>query len=451
MKPKAISLFSGAGGLDVAVEDAGFSVCASVEINRDAAASLRLNKWLASASEREFQAWFDGEGQKPFLSWSDASRARVRERLAAGVGRHTYLDAATVFDRDIRTVTSEELSAAAAVKPGELDLLFGGPPCQSFSRAGLRAALSDDRGQLFMEFVRIASDLKPRWILLENVKGLVQTKATVWSVECSACGTSSVPLFDPDAFCPQDGTNTTCESCGSQGAIYRVTQSKPGGSLDWIQSAFRRAGYQTRAFLLNAVDFGVPQRRERVFVVGSRDGEPLFQPLPTLTAARSLWDTLFSQPNPDHAWPLDPELAVLWVKNVVRPHDEPVTWNLRTPAPTIGAHQGAKLAIAPRGVPAEQLFRQQWHTLGRRQGDTPPVMVEHSYLSDRDLLLLQTFPEYWALAGTRMERAFQIGNAVPPLLGFKVVTALTNMQGTSAANNGSTRPKAVDPRQASLF
>jgi DNA (cytosine-5)-methyltransferase 1 len=108
--------------------------------------------------------------------------------------------------------------------------------------------------------------------------------------------------------------------------------------------------------------------------------------------------------------------AVLWVKNVVRPHDEPVTWTLDRPAPTIGAHQGAKLAIAPIGVPEEQLLRQQWHTLGRRQGDTPPIEVAHAYLTDWDLLRLQTFPEYWYLHGTRMQRAFQLGNAVPVLL-----------------------------------
>jgi hypothetical protein len=135
----------------------------------------------------------------------------------------------------------------------------------------------------------------------------------------------------------------------------------------------------------------------------------------------TVWDTLFSNPNPDHPWPLDPESAVLWVKNVVRPHDEPVTWHLRQPSPTVGAHQGAKLAIAHSGVPEAQLARQQWHTRGRRQGDTPPVPVDHTYLSDGDLLLLQSFPRYWFLSGTRMERAFQIGNAVPPVFGRRVL------------------------------
>jgi DNA (cytosine-5)-methyltransferase 1 len=121
---------------------------------------------------------------------------------------------------------------------------------------------------------------------------------------------------------------------------------------------------------------------------------------------------------------LEPQRAVLWVKNVVRPHAEPVTWTLDRCAPTVGAHQGAKLAIAPEGVPEEQLLRQQWHTKGKRQGDMPPVAVKHAYLSDQELLRLQTFPPDWYLYGTRMERAFQIGNAVPPRLAEAVGRAI---------------------------
>jgi DNA (cytosine-5)-methyltransferase 1 len=126
---------------------------------------------------------------------------------------------------------------------------------------------------------------------------------------------------------------------------------------------------------------------------------------------------------------LDPSTAVLWVKNVVRPHDEPVTWTLDRPGPTVGAHQAAKLAIAPFGVPGEQLERQQWHILGRRQGDTPPVFVEHEYLTDDELLALQTFPRSWYLYGTRMQRAFQIGNAVPPVLAKVVGEAILKAMG----------------------
>ena len=445
-RPKAVSLFSGAGGLDIGVEDAGFEVRCAVEINEYAAKTLELNKWISNASMREFNAWFDEEGAAPYRSWSSDAVKRVRERIAQGVGKHAHVARCAVLQRDIRTVASEEIAAASQVRPGELDLLFGGPPCQSFSRAGQRQAVDDERGQLFLEFVRIARDLKPRWILFENVKGLIQTKANVWRSRCSACGFEKVPPFDADAEVPEpDAASPRCGKCSSRKTSWRVEKQKPGGSLDWVQSAFERIGYRTVVFLLNAADFGAPQRRERVFLLGTRDGEELRMPTPMLSPDKhkTVWDTLFSARNPDHAWPLDPEKALLWVKNVVRPHDEPVTWSLNLPAPTIGAHQGAKLAIAPNGVPEEQLKRQQWHVRGCRQGDTPPVPVDHSYLSDRDLLLLQTFPESWCLAGTRMERAFQIGNAVPPLLAKHVARVLTSAEGTPVRTSSIVRASSA--------
>jgi DNA (cytosine-5)-methyltransferase 1 len=441
----AVSLFSGAGGLDVGVEDAGFEVRCCVEINAYAAETLRLNKWLSTASEKEFDVWFRTTGGKAYTAWPPEAVDRVRRRVSAGVGRHAHLRNASVIEADIRTVTSQAVEEAAGVTRGALDLLFGGPPCQSFSRAGKRAGVDDERGQLFLEFVRLANDLRPRLILLENVKGLVQTKANSWRAECSQCGWREVPPFDPDVDVPEHGSSAgPCPKCAAE-TKWKVESNKPGGSLDWIQSAFERIGYRTEAFLINAVDFGVPQRRERVFVVGTRDDEALFAPSPSSDKPTTAWDTLFATPNPDHIWPLDPNRAVLWVKNVVRPHDEPVTWDLRLPAPTIGAHQGAKLAIAPFGVPEEQLLRQQWHLKGKRQGDTPPVPVEHSYLSDRDLLMLQTFPSHWFVAGTRMERAFQIGNAVPPRLGAQVAGALARAAGVSLGARSEVSYRRVSP------
>ena len=214
-----------------------------------------------------------------------------------------------------------------------------------------------------------------------------------------------------------------------------AVENLKGGSLTVILNEFEKIGYTCTWKVLNAADFGVPQIRERLIVVGSRDGEAFSWPRPTHSSQAFETNeqlSLFSQASTLKPWVsmrtavwnkghdrfgnLDSKRAVLWVKNVVRPHDEPVTWSLDRPSPTIGAHQAAKLAIAPDGVPQAQLLRQQWHVLGKRQGDTPPVPVHHALLSDKELLKLQTFPESWYLYGTRMQRAFQIGNAVPPIL-----------------------------------
>ena len=221
-----------------------------------------------------------------------------------------------------------------------------------------------------------------------------------------------------------------------------------GGSLEIIMDAFEAIGYRCRCKILNAADYGVPQSRERLIIIGSRDGEKFQWPEPThrspaeTSGARGQGDLFVRSPDGRNkpAWvtvketlwedghpvfgPLDYGQAVLWVKNVVRPHAEAVTWSLDRPSPTVGAHQAAKLALAPYGVPDKQIARQQWHTQGRRQRDLPPVFVDHCMLSDEDLLSLQTFPRSWYLSGTRMERAFQIGNAVPPKLACAIGRSL---------------------------
>ena len=242
---------------------------------------------------------------------------------------------------------------------------------------------------------------------------------------------------------PRDGGGivSAVRGCGKYVDLLALTNKEAGGSLKIIFNEFENLGYKCSYKVLNAADYGAPQIRERLFIVGSREGKDYKWPAPTHkkpngkkaqhdlfpTEDMKPWVTMY-----ESLWPgvhpvygkFNKNKAKLWVKNVVRPHDEPVTWNFDRPSPTIGAHQGAKLAFAPNGIPEKQLYRQQWATRGRKQGDTPPVDVEHQYLSDGELLTLQTFPEWWYLHGTRMQRAFQIGNAVPPILGRAIGEAL---------------------------
>lgn len=459
-KPIAVSLFSGGGGLDIGLEDAGFDVRCAVEWNKHACETLRVNKQLSSASEAWFNEWFDRVIASDYGRWEGERVRRVKERVKKGLRSHAYLRECAIIEADIRKTPTETILDAARAKAGEIDLVAGGPPCQSFSRSGQRKSVDDDRGQLFTEFVRVVRDIRPRWFLFENVKGLILTKTTIWKVVCSDCGIERIPPFEVERQIPTDNHPTAiCEECGSPKTHWRIEANKRAGALELIMSEFERIGYHCKAHMLNAVDYGAPQLRERLIIFGSRDNEIIRPPAKThfpheyvmdkgevLLKQRTLWDALFSEPNPNHHWPLDPNVAVLWVKNVVRPHDEPVTWTLIRPSPTIGAHQSAKLAVAPFGVPPEQLTRQQWHVLGRRQGDTKPVPVEHTYLSDADLLKLQTFPDFWFVAGTRMERAFQIGNAVPPLLAQTVATSILNSS-TSAITLCTSKKSEADSRK----
>lgn len=447
--PTCVSLFSGAGGLDVGAHNAGFRTLVAIEYERRYAQTLSDNAWLSTASHTEFDRWFDS--QLPSLgSVAAQSAPLLRERLRSAVGRPNAMSDCRIINSDIADVKTEDVMAASHLSVGELDLLIGGPPCQSFSKAGQRMSVEDIRGQLFLHFARFIRDLRPKWFLFENVKGVTHSKAVVVKATCSSCGVVS-PSYEQVLIDPLAETYP-CPRC-QRGAVVKDRKTDSRGALHVILNELESLGYLCEVDVVNALNFGVPQSRERLFILGSRDGEQPHHLIPThhLSAAsastpqlslfhsdaqvlpsETVWSTLFAdRRNPYHHSPIDPEQAVLWVKNVVRPHDEPVTWDLRRPSPTIGAHQGAKLAIAPFGVPDAQLRRQQWHTRGKRQGDTPPVPVTHTYLSDDDLLALQTFPRDWYIGGTRMERAFQIGNAVPPQLAAAVLRRIPNVQRTN--------------------
>jgi DNA (cytosine-5)-methyltransferase 1 len=448
-RPSLISLFAGAGGLDIGLEMAGFSTLAINELQPHACNTLRENKRLRSLKPQEFDAWFERQTEQRCLAASSANDLlRLKYRLSEAVGTRCYLRNASVVEGDVRQITSDALMEMAGIRRGELTLIAGGPPCQPFSRAGKRETVEAEDGRLFLEFVRIVRDVRPRWFLFENVKGLAQSRTVVPYLVCTGCGAKTgIPFECRASALAGDLPIARCEDCGRNTAAIEILDRK-GGSLEIIMDAFEAIGYRCQCRILNAADYGVPQSRERLIIVGSRDGEVFQWPTPTHrcptdtplpkrqgdlfagtsgAGSKPAWvtvkDTLWEDGHPTFGR-LDYKEAALWVKNVVRPHAEAVTWSLERPSPTVGAHQAAKLALAPYGVPEKQLARQQWHTLGRRQKDLPPVFVEHNMLSDDELLSLQTFPSSWYLSGTRMERAFQIGNAVPPKLACAIGRAL---------------------------
>lgn len=449
--PTLISLFAGAGGLDIGLEQAGFTTLAVNELGAHACETLRQNKAISNLTVEQIDEWLSLQisQQRCYSNTSLADIEELKNRIKNTSGKLSFLQKAKVIEGDIRLITSQELLSSAKVKSGELTLVAGGPPCQPFSRAGKRETVESEDGRLFLEFVRVVKDARPRWFMFENVKGLAQSKTIVHYLHCCHCNKSTViPFIHRQELLAGSTLEIPCPHCGKlSGGV--ETREVRGGSLEIILNEFHSIGYKCYHAILNAADFGVPQSRERLFIVGSRDGESFEWPRAThcemkwiasiggkhhssqlsllpensLLPWKTVKDVLWGSGHPKYGT-LDFSKARVWVKNVVRPHAEPVTWMLDRPSPTVGAHQAAKLALAPFGVPEEQLARQQWHTKGRRQSDLPHVFVEHAMFSDEDLLRLQTFPPDWYLFGTRMERAFQIGNAVPPLLAMAVGKAI---------------------------
>ena len=125
-----ISLFTGAGGLDLGLEQAGFTTVVAVEKNKHCRQTLERNRNNFSYSK--FQ----------------------------------------IFE-DISSVSAEEVLVGAGLRRGEVDLISGGPPCQSYSTAGRRGSILDPRGSLFGKFLELIGEVQPRFFIIENVRGIL--------------------------------------------------------------------------------------------------------------------------------------------------------------------------------------------------------------------------------------------------------------------------------------
>lgn len=189
----ALSLFSGAGGMDLGIRQAGFEIRACIEIDPHCCQTLQ------SAIEREHLK-------------------------------------TVLLKQDIKQIDPDQLMRDLDLETGELDLLFGGSPCQSFSQAGKRASLNDERGLLIFEFIRFARVFRPKFVVIEQVKGFLKS---------------------PD----------------SSGTI--------GGVCQAVTSQFRELGYQVNVQIINAADYGVAQLRERVFIVATKLNQIFYFPAPT--------------------------------------------------------------------------------------------------------------------------------------------------------------------------
>ena len=438
----ALSLFSGLGGMDIGFERAGFTTLGAVEINQYACQSLKLNRRFSRGQEKlTLLNYLKGK--------TDSSRQRRQPDWITDFEKgnspnsRNYLRECIVFNRDIKKLSGKNVNRLT--RNHDIDLLYGGSPCQSFSMSGQRKSLEDERGQLFLEFARIANYLKPKYIVFENVKGILSAKGDFILAKCEKCDHTYMPSISSLIH-----KREQCPKCDSQSlSISTIKKNHPGMAIKIISNEFEALGYKTSFAVFNCSKLGAPQKRERVILIASRLDQDFIKaedliPLPkkiSLSLQQELFKNsttkIYSEKSAptlreillsieEHLELLENPNACLWLRNVVRPHAEPVTWTLDQPAPTIGSHQGAKLSIAPNGVPQDQIELQQWHTKGRRLGKGNQLEVPYTFLSDKTLLALQSFPPDWAVCGTRMERVFQIGNAVPSILAKHIGEAIRN-------------------------
>lgn len=187
-----ISLFSGIGGLDEGIHQAGFSPVFCSELDKNAFESL--------------------------THWCKAKQIFP------------------ILERDINEISPLVLKRKLGLKINELDLLAGGPPCQSFSLIGSRRSMEDDRGLLLLKMLEFSRVFKPKAVLIEQVKGLLSAKGV-------------------------DGQS--------------------GSAFSSVITELKDIGYTVNYKVLRAADYGIPQLRDRVFIIGLYGNKAFKFPIPT--------------------------------------------------------------------------------------------------------------------------------------------------------------------------
>lgn len=291
-----------------------------------------------------------------------------------------------VLEGDIHAISSRQILDASGVSKGGIDVLVGGPPCQPFSKSGYWATgdsgrLADSRSGTLGEYLRVLRDLQPRAFLLENVRGLAYHGK------------------DEGLRLLLDGIDQ----------INKQTRTK----------------YSVHCATLNAADFGVPQLRERVFLIGSRDGRAFSFPKPTHSSSaqrslldpdfephRTAWDAIGDLPEPE----FDPALVVAgqWGDLLPTiPEGENYLWHTERGRgyPLFGWRRRywtflLKLAKA----------RPSWTIQAQPGTATGPFHWKNRRLTARELCRLQTFPDDFSLECKRGDVQRMLGNAVPSLL-----------------------------------
>lgn len=291
-----------------------------------------------------------------------------------------------VLNGDINDFTSRKILRTAGLKKGEADILIGGPPCQPFSKSsywvtGDSSRLDDPRADTLTAFLRVLRDTKPRAFLLENVKGFA----------------------------------------------YRGKETGLHYILDGVQEINRanKTNYQVSWMVLNAADYGVPQLRERIFLVASRDGRPFIFPEPTHGEGqqelyRTTWDAIGDLPDdPDD---INLSLRGKWAKLLKSiPEGENYLWH--TPRgsgkPLFGwrtRYWNFMLKLAKS--------RPSWTIQASPGPSTGPFHWRNRLLSPKELSRIQTFPDDIAFNTSHQNIQRMVGNAVPSLLAEVLATEI---------------------------
>lgn len=342
----ALSFFSGAMGLDIGMNNAGISALLACEFNKYCRMTIDQNA--------------------PDM---------------ALIG-------------DINKYSADEILTMAKIpKDHKVDVVFGGPPCQAFSTAGARRAFNDERGNVFLRYLDIVNEIHPRYVVIENVRGLL-----------------SAPY-----------------------PYKEVKKPFKGGALCLIIDKLRSFGYNVSFELYNAANFGAPQIRERIVLIGKENGEKMPYLVPTnsddkqygLKPWRTLKDAFTNLPHKVKHHNIEfPEKRLKYYRML----KEGQYWK-DLPSDVIPEAMGNVYLLGGgrTGFYRRLSFNKPSPTLV-----TNPAMpatdlchpTEDRPLSVEEYKAIQEFPAEWVICGPILEQYKQIGNAVPIKLGEAIGKAI---------------------------
>ena len=309
---------------------------------------------------------------------------------------------------DITDFTAEEILKMAKIPEGrKVDVIFGGPPCQAFSTAGNRKAFDDERGNVFLKYLSIISEIKPTYVVIENVRGLLSTPFKYKDIE----------------------------------------EPIKGGAMMIILDKLKEIGYTVSFNLYNAAYFGAPQIRERVVIIGKLGGGKVSYLQPThneegtdrLKAWRTLRDAFDDNlpMNVEHHFIEFPEKRLKYYRILKEGQywkDLPLDLQKEALGKSfyLGGGKTGFLRRLSNSRPSPTVV-------------TNPTMpatdlahpTEDRPLSVEEYKSIQEFPESWKVCGGILDQYKQIGNAVPVKLGEAIAkTIIDDMNGIKYENTG---------------
>jgi DNA (cytosine-5)-methyltransferase 1 len=343
-KLKALSFFSGAMGMDIGLERAGIDVVLACESEKFIRETIRLNR--------------------PNLK----------------------------IIEDINKYSSSEIKKLSGLKKNEkVDLIVGGPPCQAFSTAGKRLSIKESRGQVFLKFLEVIKDLKPKYFVIENVRGLL-----------------SVPLN-------------------------KSGKKIKGGTFKFIIDYLENCGYKISFELYNSANFGSPQIRERVVIIGNKKNKlPYLTPTHSneekygLKSWRTFKDACNGLHNTKHNHVNFPEKRLKYfrfLKEGQNWRNLPINLQKKAMGKSyfLGGGKTGFLRRLSWSKPAPTLVTDPTMPatdLAHPNKDRP--------LSVEEYKRIQEFPDSWKIFGNIRQQYKQIGNAIPVSLGHAIGKLIMN-------------------------